>query len=81
MKQPPDLSVRQFCYACENEATSVEHTPPKCIFPQLKDFPHKNLRRNLITVPSCDRHNSAKSKDDANHCPRNNGRLRCVMDR
>lgn len=64
MKQLADLSVRQFCYACENEATSVEHTPPKCIFPQLKDFPHKNLRRNLVTVPSCDHHNSAKSKDD-----------------
>lgn len=54
----------EFCYACELEATSVEHTPPKCIFPELKDFPHKNLRKNLITVPSCDHHNSAKSKDD-----------------
>ena len=54
----------EVCYACEREATSVEHTPPKCIFPELKDFPLKNLRKNLITVPSCDHHNSAKSKDD-----------------
>ena len=52
------------CYACQKEATSVEHVPPKCIFPELKDFPHKELRKNLITVPSCDEHNSAKSKDD-----------------
>lgn len=54
----------EVCYACEREATSVEHTPPKCIFPELKDFPYKSLRKNLITVPSCDQHNSAKSKDD-----------------
>lgn len=52
------------CYACEREAMSIEHVPPKCIFPELKDFPHKDLRKNLITVPSCDEHNSAKSKDD-----------------
>ena len=52
------------CYACQEKATSVEHVPPKCIFPELKDFPHKDLRTNLITVPACDEHNSAKSKDD-----------------
>jgi len=52
------------CYACQEEATSVEHVPPKCIFPELKDFPHKQLRKNLITVPACDEHNAAKSKDD-----------------
>lgn len=52
------------CYACDGEETSVEHAPPKCIFPELKDYPHKDLRKNLITVPSCDEHNSAKSKDD-----------------
>lgn len=55
---------KEVCYACDSEATSAEHVPPKCIFPELKDFPHKDLRKNLITVPSCDKHNSAKSKDD-----------------
>jgi hypothetical protein len=52
------------CYACKEKATSIEHVPPKCLFPELKDFPHKDLRKNLITVPSCETHNSAKSKDD-----------------
>lgn len=54
----------EVCYACEERATSVEHVPPKCIFPELKDSPHKDLRKNLITVPSCEVHNSSKSKDD-----------------
>lgn len=42
---------------CDNLATSNEHVPPKCIFPP-------NLRANLITVPSCDKHNLDKSHDD-----------------
>jgi hypothetical protein len=37
----------------------MEHVPPKCIFPKRDKF-----RKNLITVPSCDEHNSKKSKDD-----------------
>lgn len=49
----------QTCYMCEKEATSKEHVPPKSIFPKEKD-----LRKNLITVPSCDEHNSSKSLDD-----------------
>lgn len=53
------------CYMCENESTSVEHVPPKCIFPEQKDLHEEvDLRKNLITVPSCDLHNSKKSKDD-----------------
>lgn len=53
------------CYMCENESTSVEHVPPKCIFPEQKDILNEiDLRKNLITVPSCDLHNSSKSKDD-----------------
>ncbi|MEO5803341.1 MAG: hypothetical protein ABIR24_07400 [Verrucomicrobiota bacterium] len=47
------------CYACEAVATGDEHVPPKCIFP--KDNEH---RKNLIKVPSCDEHNSKKSKND-----------------
>jgi len=51
------------CYMCESVETSREHVPPVCFFPVAKEF-GSDLRRNLITVPSCDRHNSQKSKDD-----------------
>jgi hypothetical protein len=44
---------------CAALATSKEHIPPKCIFPE-----DENYRVNLITVPSCDEHNSEKSKCD-----------------
>tara|TARA_B100000470_G_scaffold185702_1_gene150994 strand:+ start:2132 stop:2875 length:744 start_codon:yes stop_codon:yes gene_type:complete len=49
---------------CDLLAVSNEHVPPKCLFPDSKDIKGINLRQNLITVPSCDIHNSAKSKDD-----------------
>lgn len=53
------------CYMCDSVATSIEHAPPKCIFPESKDTSNgENYRKNLITVPSCDLHNSARSKDD-----------------
>ena len=52
------------CYMCEREATTREHVPPKCLFPEKKDIGHSRYRKNLITVPSCDLHNSSKSKDD-----------------
>lgn len=55
---------RERCYFCGEPATSSEHVPPKCIFPEQKDLPGENYRRNLITVPSCERHNAAKSRDD-----------------
>lgn len=45
------------CYMCDEEATSVEHVPPKSLFP-------KNKRKQLITVPSCDKHNMDTSGDD-----------------
>jgi hypothetical protein len=48
---------------CDSAATSREHAPPSCFFPNTTNF-GRNLRRNLITVPSCDFHNSHKSKDD-----------------
>jgi hypothetical protein len=44
------------CYACQRLASTVEHVPPKCFFPEA-------LRTNLITVPSCARHNNDNSKD------------------
>ena len=53
------------CYMCESEATSDEHAPPRCLFPERKDASDGvDYRINLITVPSCDKHNSAKSRND-----------------
>jgi len=49
---------------CDKIATSREHVPPFCLFPELKDTKGINFRKNLITVPSCDIHNSKKSDDD-----------------
>jgi len=50
---------------CDEPATSKEHVPPRCLFPAARDLPPGVLlRQNLITVPSCDAHNGAKSKDD-----------------
>jgi hypothetical protein len=46
-------------------ATSKEHVPPKCFFPEQKDLGIGiDYRRNLLSVPSCNEHNSAKSQDD-----------------
>lgn len=44
------------CYRCERPRTSREHVPPQSFFPVGR-------RDNLWTVPSCDDHNSANSKD------------------
>lgn len=55
------------CYWCGKEATSREHVPPKCLFPEDKDIKgvlDKSFRKDLITVPSCDEHNLSKSNDD-----------------
>lgn len=50
---------------CDNIATSSEHVPPKCLFPEQKDLSVDiDLRKNLLKVPSCDAHNSQKSNDD-----------------
>ncbi|MDD3415257.1 MAG: hypothetical protein PHY47_14805 [Lachnospiraceae bacterium] len=57
----------EYCYWCEKVATSREHVPPKCIFPEKKDIESvfgQNFRKDLITVPSCDEHNLKKSNDD-----------------
>jgi hypothetical protein len=37
------------CYHCGAPATSTEHVPPKCIFPEKKDAFGANYRRNLNT--------------------------------
>ncbi len=51
------------CYMCNEPATSREHVPPRCLFPELKDV-GADCRQNLLTVPSCDEHNSGKASDD-----------------
>lgn len=57
--------IIETCYMCEAPKTSKEHVPPQCIFPEQKDSPDGiDYRKNLIKVPSCDAHNSAKSKED-----------------
>jgi hypothetical protein len=59
--------VEKKCYWCENEAVSMEHVPPRCLFPEDKDVKHifnKTYREHLITVPSCDEHNLRKSNLD-----------------
>lgn len=54
-----------YCYVCNEPSVSDEHIPPKCLFPENKDLPPGlNLRKNLITVPSCAEHNLNKSGDD-----------------
>jgi hypothetical protein len=50
---------------CDDEGSTKEHVPPKCIFPEAKDIQTgDNYKKNLITVRSCEKHNTAKSKDD-----------------
>ncbi|MBZ6767811.1 hypothetical protein FMJ84_15970 [Klebsiella oxytoca] len=49
--------VKPICYYCGELATSVEHVPPKCFFPE-------GQREELFTVPSCNIHNNNKSHDD-----------------
>ena len=56
--------MTESCYYCGGVATSREHVPPECVFPERKDCFGKDYRKNLITVPSCDEHNLKKSKDD-----------------
>ena len=57
----------EICYWCGKSATSMEHVPPKCLFPEekdVKDILQKSYRNNLIRVPSCDEHNMKKSNLD-----------------
>lgn len=57
--------MTDMCYFCEGVATSKEHVPPACLFPEAKDLADGiDYRKELIKVPSCDKHNSNKSKDD-----------------
>src|ERR1017187_6554622 len=55
---------KSHCYMCAARATSREHVPPRNLFPEASESGGVDYRLNLVTVPSCDAHNSAKSKDD-----------------
>ena len=56
--------MKKYCYKCGKEATNREHIPPICLFPKNTDIKRYNFRKDLITVPSCDKHNTLKSDDD-----------------
>ncbi|NLE05223.1 MAG: hypothetical protein GX638_10565 [Crenarchaeota archaeon] len=61
------MDKNEVCYWCGKLATSREHVPPKCLFPEEKDVKEiyvQSYRKNLITVPSCDEHNMVKSNED-----------------
>jgi hypothetical protein len=61
------MGKNEVCYWCGKLATSTEHVPPKCLFPEEKDVNQiyaQSFRKNLITVPSCDEHNMEKSHED-----------------
>jgi hypothetical protein len=57
--------MNDLCYYCGSEATTAEHAPPLAIFPKLKDSPDgRDYRKGLIKVPSCEAHNTEKSRED-----------------
>jgi hypothetical protein len=57
-------TAEETCYMCERPSVSKEHVPPECLFPAPKEVGGKDLKKELIKVPSCDEHNLKKSKDD-----------------
>ena len=54
--QIDENSVMSRCYACDSKATTKEHVPPNSFFP-------KGHREDLLTVPSCEKHNCDNSDD------------------
>lgn len=54
------------CYCCEEIATTRDHIPPKCFFPQKKHLSSvsPDYRSQPITVPACSAHNNSRSCDD-----------------
>lgn len=64
MPSKPQNPERE-CYCCLRPATTIEHVPPRCFFPEKKDLSEdQDFRKSLITVPSCVEHNTKKSGDD-----------------
>jgi len=50
------IQMQKRCYDCNDQATTVEHVPPRSFFPI-------NHRMNLFTVPACKIHNNDNSPD------------------
>lgn len=48
------------CYFCDQPATTNEHVPPRNLFPDAEKYTY-----NLLSVPSCYRHNNNKSDLDS----------------
>lgn len=59
-------SSKKVCYYCEAIATTKDHIPPKCFFPEKKYLPSNSpdYRNQLITVDACSAHNNSRSSDD-----------------
>ncbi len=53
----------QTCFMCDAPATTTDHIPPTCIFPEQKDV-EVDYKKNLIKVPACEVHNNKTSLDD-----------------
>jgi hypothetical protein len=51
-----DLVMPESCYNCGAPATSSEHAPPECFFPD-------GYRSGLLAVPSCAEHNEGLATD------------------
>jgi hypothetical protein len=51
------MAIEKICYYCGERATTREHVPPKGFFSRKANL-------QLKTVPSCTKHNNAKSHDD-----------------
>lgn len=50
---------------CDQRATTSDHIPPQCFFPEKKDISKgKDYRKNLVRIPACKKHNLRTSKDD-----------------
>jgi hypothetical protein len=66
--KPKQCNRSKPCYYCGARSTSGEHAPPDLMFRGIRP-------RSSITVPSCDQHNSLKSRRDQAIVP---GLLRSV---
>lgn len=58
------IGKNSVCYFCGEPATTTEHVPPQSFFPEDDEARGTSLRRNLITVPSCNLHNNGKNEID-----------------
>lgn len=63
MHQVQSQQILETCYACDEPFVSRDHVPPQVFYPEKKDI-GIDLRSNLITVPSCKRHNEHASVSD-----------------